>query len=127
MDKDVAAPLVELDHADTTIATVIEANLKGRLANGVTDVTRFPRLTGEQACFSLDGRVSANGDNLVIITRAQWDDYVSRKIRVGDKVVVGKGTAPHDVIFIGQESAFLRTESGMEVSASLNILTRIPQ
>lgn len=121
-----AAPLVELDHADTIIAAVIEANLKGRLATGVTDATSFPRLTGEQACFSLDGRISANGDNLVIISRKQWDDYVNRKIRVGDKVKTDRNNVV-TVLFIGEKTAFVKFQSGAEIAINLNRLTRIPQ
>ena len=116
----------ELDHADTIVATVIEANLKGRLANGVTDVTSFPRLEGEQACFSLDGRISANGDNLVIITRKMWDDYVSRKIRVGDKVKTPSG-AIVTVLHIGEEKAFVRHMGGEELALSLNRITRVSE
>ena len=111
----------ELDHADTIVAAAIEERLS------LDGDIKWP-VDSDKICVNLKtGYLSANGDDLVIITRKQWDDYISRKIRVGDKVTVSMGDTIHEVLFIGKDTAFLRAESGFEAAAALNILTRVSE
>ena len=132
-DKDVA-PLVELDPV-VTIYSRKPVNFYESLTDKLeTRLKKLDNITGGAWPVSDDEKLLVTADNQLIrfepeklITRAQWDDYVSRKIRVGDKVLVSKGTVSHEVVFIGEKSAFLRTETGLEFSARLNSLTRIPQ
>lgn len=119
--KNESRPSFEYYEPETTVAAAIEKRLS------LDGDTKWPNGC-DKICVDLNsGYLSPNGDNLVIITRKQWDDYISRKIRVGDKVTVSQGSTVHEVLFIGKDTAFLRAESGFEGAALLNILTRIPQ
>jgi len=131
VDKDVAAvnrvtnardtaSLVELDHADTVIAAAIEKRI---------EFTKCYEWENNkiQICVNAEtGYIDARGDNLVIITRAQWDDYVSRKIRVGDRVKTPAGNEV-EVLFVTDKTALIRYPKGDETSIALENLTRISQ
>ena len=115
-----AAPLVELDHADTIVATAIEKRVE------VTDIHEWS-VKADKICINLKtGLLAGQGDNLVIITRAQWDDYVSRKIRVGDKAKTLRGTVVR-VLFVTHKTALVEYEDGTETSFDLTSLTRLSQ
>ena len=113
-------PLVELDHADTIVATAIEA----RLTHYKSD--KWPGKS-DNFCMKLsDGTGSWDADDIVIITRAQWDDYFSRKIRVGDKVKTPAGNEV-EVLFVTDKTALVRYPKGAETSMALEKLTRLSQ
>lgn len=110
----------ELDHADTIVAAAIEKRLS------LDGDTKWP-VDSDKICVNLKtGYLSANGDDLVIITRKMWDDYISRKIRVGDKVKTQSG-AVVTVLHIGEKNAFVRYNNGAELAVSLNRLTRVSE
>lgn len=110
----------ELDHADTIVAAAIEERLS------LDGDTKWP-VDSDKICVNLKtGYLSANGDDLVIITRKMWDEYVSRKIRVGDKVKTQSG-AVVTVLHIGEKSAFVRYGTGDELAVSLNRITRVSE
>lgn len=111
----------ELDHADTIVAAAIEKIIE------ITDDTDWPVRAAAQISFDVkQGCLTFTGDDLIIITRKMWDDYVSRKIRVGDKVKTPSGGVV-TVLHIGEKSAFVRYNSGAELALSLNRLTRVSE
>lgn len=115
-----AAPLVELDQADTIVAAAIEKRIE-LCGDDKWDV-KF-----EKICVNSDtGHLSGTGNDLVIVTRKQWGDYVSRKIRVGDKVKTRRGNEV-EVLFLTSDNAAVRYNSGAENMLPLGSLTRIPQ
>ena len=134
VDKDVAAPLVELDPV-VTIYSRKPVNFYESLTDKLeTRLKKLDNITGGVWPVSDDEKLLVTADNQLIrfepeklITRAQWDDYVSRKIRVGDKVLAGKGTTVHEVLFIGENTCFTRNEHGFEGAILTSRLTRIPQ
>lgn len=111
----------ELDHADAIIADAIEKVIDR------CDSTEWPMPSGVQFSFDVKkGYATGTGDSLIIITRKMWDEYVSRKIRVGDKVKTPSG-AIVTVLHIGEKNAFVRYNNGAELAASLNRLTRVSE
>ena len=122
--KNESRPRVEhhgLDHADTIVAAAIEERLS------LDGETKWP-VDSDKICVNLKtGYLSANGDDLIIITRKMWDDYVSRKIRVGDKVTIGSRSSVVTVLHIGEKNAFVRYNNGAELAVSLNRLTRVSE
>lgn len=118
VDKDVN----RVTNARDSAALKTRLELLDKMTDGV-----WPGADDEKFLVTADGKQLIRHNPEKLITRAQWDDYVSRKIRVGDRVLVSKGTVPYKVVFIGEHRAFLRTDSGFESSAKLNLLTRISQ
>ena len=110
----------ELDHADTIVAAAIEKRLS-------LDGDAKWSVDSDKICVNLKtGYLSANGDDLVIITRKQWDDYISRKIRVGDKVKSSSGVVA-TVLYVGDKKAFVRTPDDIELTLRLERLTRVSE
>lgn len=110
----------ELDHADTIVAAAIEERLS------LDGDIKWP-VDSDKICVNLKtGYLSANGDDLVIITRKMWDEYISRKIRVGDKVKTKSGSLV-TVLHVGEKNAFVRYETGDESALPLNRLTRVSE
>lgn len=115
----VSRPVVKDYAADVNAAIekVIERN----------DDTDWPLLDENQFSFDVKkGYLTGTGDSLIIITRKKWDDYVSRKIRVGDKVKTQSG-AVVTVLHIGEKSAFVRYGTGDELAVPLNRITRVSE
>lgn len=134
VDKDVnrvtnardSVPVLKVDSDAVTVASAIENNIKGRLRHGCDDDTSFPHPDHNQVCMGSDGKLKTSGNDLMVITRAQWDDYVSRKIRVGDKVKT-HSCSEVEVLFVTDKTALVRYPKGAETSIALENLTRIPQ
>ena len=111
------APLVE---ADAIVADAIEKRIKTLGSDEWEEGY-------DKICVSPEsGYKASKGSDLVIITRAQWDDYISRKIRVGDKAMT-PGEAEVQVIFVTDKSALVRYVEGDEMLLPLHALTRLPQ
>ena len=82
----------------------------------------------DKICVNSDtGHISGTGNNLVIVTRAQWEDYVSSKIRVGDKVKIEYAGTNGEVLCVGNRTVFIRLDDGHELSTAPEYITRIPQ
>ena len=120
VDKDVAA-VNRVTNARDSAALKTRLELLDKMTGGV-----WPGADDEKFLVTADGKQLFSFEPEKLITHAQWDDYVSRKIRVGDKAETYGGKTV-DVLFIGDVKAFVRHATGNEFSIPLNRLTRISQ
>ena len=99
-----------------------------------TRLKKLDNITGGVWPVSDSEKLLVTADNQLIrfepekvITRAQWDDYVSRKIRVGDKVKIEYAGTSGEVLCVGNRTVFIRLDDGHELSTAPEYITRIPQ
>lgn len=114
------SPIKEFS-VDATVETKKRLELFDKSCNGV-----WPGKDWEKFAVTVEGQVVRIEEDK-IITRKMWDDYVSRKIRVGDKVRTEDGFVA-EVLFMTEKSGFIRyDEDGMEASHPLRYLTRVSE
>jgi hypothetical protein len=114
------SPIKEFS-VDATVETKKRLELFDKSCDGV-----WPGKDWETFAVTVEGQIIKT-DPGKIITRKMWDEYVSRKIRVGDKVTVGSRSSVVTVLHIGEKNAFVRYNNGAELAASLNRLTRVSE
>ena len=106
---------------DANVETKKRLELFDKSCDGV-----WPGKDWEKFAVTVEGQVFRIEEDK-IITRKMWDDYVSRKIRVGDKVRTEDGFVA-EVLFMTEKSGFIRyDEDGMEASHPLRYLTRVSE
>lgn len=113
------SPIKEFS-VDVTVETKKRLELFDKLCNGV-----WPGKDWEKFAVSVEGQVFRIEEDK-IITRKMWDEYVSRKIRVGDKVKTKSGSLV-TVLHVGEKNAFVRYETGDESAPPLNRITRVSE
>ena len=113
------SPIKEIS-VDATVETKKRLEQFDKSCDGV-----WPGKDWEKFAVIVEGQVVRIEEDK-IITRKMWDEYVSRKIRVGDKVKTPSGELV-TVLHIGERNAFVRYGTGDELSLSLGVLTRVSE
>lgn len=113
------SPIKEIS-VDVTVETKKRLELFDKSCDGV-----WPGKDWETFTVTVEGQIIKT-DPGKIITRKMWDEYVSRKIRVGDKVKTPSGVIV-TVLHVGEKNAFVRYETGDESALPLNRLNRVSE
>ncbi|QHJ85823.1 MAG: hypothetical protein [Caudoviricetes sp.] len=72
------------------------------------------------------GEYEYEGNNLVVITKDEWNTYLdSIKIEVGDTVSFVHSDVFYEVLYVGKEKAFIKDSDGTEYSFPLEELSKV--
>ena len=123
----IAYRLSEAEDKSSSLAPLSEENIKAIKAN----INRFGSRPwkADHNSVAIDpesGDYECAGNNLVVITKDEWNTYLdSVKVEVGDTVSFIHSDVFYEVLYVGKEKAFIKDSDGTEYSFPLEELSKV--